>query len=363
MSQFFISKIKIRRGTNAQRILTRLDQGELSYTIDTNRLYVGNGVTLGGVSVVSKINTPVNIVNNLSSLYAEIGDIVPINNTWYQLTATPYTNITNWGRLATKISDELEYDNTSTLNVKLSGLSASKINPNTITDGLTVRNNLLRINYDTKFFEVSSNVFTLSANSITQKEIKSTSFGNGISGGNNIPIEIIANPSQFRYINRELNINYNGITKVYLPQATTTDLTLLSSGLNNDPRIGDLASVNGVFYQLSASPSTNANNWKPIIDRNSMEKSIFSTLTGIGTSGLGAGLSSLFSGTPAHTITGPIPNLTVTKLSAIALDTNLNDGSTVVVMLTSAGFLTFEGDTVSRDNQLVGRFAIPIFTY
>jgi len=363
MSQFFISKIKIRRGTNAQRILTRLDQGELSYTIDTNRLYIGNGVTLGGVSVVSRVNTPVNIVNNLSSLYAEVGDIVPINNVWYQLTATPHTNIANWGRLATKISNEFEYDDTSTLNVKLSGLSASKINPNTITDGLVIRNNLLRINYDTNFFDVPNNVLTLSANAITQKEIKSTSFGNGISGGNNAPIQIIANPSQFRYVDRELNINYDGITKIYLPQSTTTDLTLLSGGSNNNPRIGDMASVDGVFYQLSANPSTNLNNWTPIIDRNSVEKSIFSTLTGIGASSLGVGLSSLFNGTPAHTITGPIPNLTVTRLSATALNNILNDGSTMTVILTSAGFLTFEGNNVSRDNQLVGRFAIPIFAY
>jgi hypothetical protein len=363
MSQFFISKIKIRRGTNSQRILTRLDQGELSYTIDTNRLYVGNGITLGGVSVTNKINTSVSIVNNLSSVYAEIGDIVPINNVWYQLTATPHTNIANWGRLATKISNELEYDASSTLNVKLSGLSASKINPNTVTDGLVIRDNRLRVNYDTNFFRLSSNVFTLSGNSITEREIKSTSFGNGISGGNNIPIRVIANPSQFFYVNRVLNISSDALTKIYLPQATTNDLTLLNGGVYGNPKIGDLASVDGVFYQLSANPSTNLENWKPIIDRNSVEKSIFSTLTGLNTAGLATGLGSLFSGTPAHTITGAIPGLTVTRLSAVALNTDLNDGSTVTVMLTSAGFLTFEGDTYSRNNQLVGRFAIPIFAY
>jgi len=363
MSQFFISKIKIRRGTNSQRILTRLDQGELSYTIDTNRLYVGDGVTLGGVSVVSKVNTPVNIVNSLSSIYAEVGDIVPVSNIWYQLTATPHTNITNWGRLATFVSNELEYDTASTLNVRLSGLSASKINPNTVADGLAIRNNRLQVNYDTNFFGVSSNVLTLSADSITQKELKSTSFGNGISGGNNTPVQVIANPSQFFYVNRVLNINSDAIAKIYLPQATTTNLTLLSGNPNGSPRIGDLASVDGVFYQLSANPSTNVNNWTPIIDRNSVEKSIFSTLTGLNTSGLAAGLGSLFSGTPAHTITGAIPSLSVTTLSAIGLNTILNDGSTVTVMLTSAGFLTFEGNTFSRDNQLVGRFAIPIFAY
>jgi hypothetical protein len=41
--------LRIRRGTDAQRSSLPFDSGELIYTTDTKRLYVGDGVTQGGV--------------------------------------------------------------------------------------------------------------------------------------------------------------------------------------------------------------------------------------------------------------------------------------------------------------------------
>ena len=45
--------LQIRRGTNAQRqaMTQALAQGELLYVTDDQRLYVGNGSTLGGVQI------------------------------------------------------------------------------------------------------------------------------------------------------------------------------------------------------------------------------------------------------------------------------------------------------------------------
>jgi hypothetical protein len=42
---------KIRRGTDAQRLLITPAQGELIYTTDTKQLYVGDGSTAGGIAV------------------------------------------------------------------------------------------------------------------------------------------------------------------------------------------------------------------------------------------------------------------------------------------------------------------------
>ena len=42
-----VAKIKLRRGSNSDRKLVTLDESELGYTTDTNRVYVGNGTTLG----------------------------------------------------------------------------------------------------------------------------------------------------------------------------------------------------------------------------------------------------------------------------------------------------------------------------
>lgn len=43
--------LKLRRGTNAERLQITPDVGELIYTTDTKRLYAGDGVTLGGTLV------------------------------------------------------------------------------------------------------------------------------------------------------------------------------------------------------------------------------------------------------------------------------------------------------------------------
>jgi hypothetical protein len=45
--------LRIRRGTEAQRQTSLLDQGELAYTTDTKKLFVGDGITTGGVNILS----------------------------------------------------------------------------------------------------------------------------------------------------------------------------------------------------------------------------------------------------------------------------------------------------------------------
>ena len=54
MANITIVKLKVRRGSNAQRQTIVLDQGEVGYTIDTKRLFVGDGSTTGGHVVGNK---------------------------------------------------------------------------------------------------------------------------------------------------------------------------------------------------------------------------------------------------------------------------------------------------------------------
>ena len=44
--------LRIRRGTETQRQSTTFDLGEIAYTTDTKKLYVGDGTTSGGVNVL-----------------------------------------------------------------------------------------------------------------------------------------------------------------------------------------------------------------------------------------------------------------------------------------------------------------------
>ena len=55
--------LKLRRGTNAERLAIIPAEGELIYTTDTKELYVGDGSTLGG-KIVGSLHG--NITENLN---------------------------------------------------------------------------------------------------------------------------------------------------------------------------------------------------------------------------------------------------------------------------------------------------------
>ena len=91
MADVSIVKLKVRRGTNQQRRSIILDQGELGYTLDTRRLYVGDGASVGG-RAVSNINYgPFNLESNLGTIEgAEVGDIAYANSKLYMLSSVDY---------------------------------------------------------------------------------------------------------------------------------------------------------------------------------------------------------------------------------------------------------------------------------
>lgn len=51
-----IAKIKLRRGTEAQRTSVVFEQGELVYAIDSQKMYIGDGFTPGGNIVTNKLS-------------------------------------------------------------------------------------------------------------------------------------------------------------------------------------------------------------------------------------------------------------------------------------------------------------------
>jgi hypothetical protein len=98
MSNVSIVKIKVRRGTDAERRQVTLDQGELGFTTDYQRFFIGDGATVGGISPAIKFY----VVNqNLLSAYptnqspVQLNDIVydTYSTCFYTLTGTPNTNL------------------------------------------------------------------------------------------------------------------------------------------------------------------------------------------------------------------------------------------------------------------------------
>ena len=356
MADIYISKIKVRRGTNAEINSTRFDQGELVHATDSKRLFVGNGVLSGGNPVSSKVHPPLTNYSSLSTTLAEVGDLVSVNSIWYQLTASPYSSASNWGDMRTKFSSEFVHTN-STVNMAVSGLSASKINANTVTNGVNIIDGKIQLNYRTNFFELSSNQLSIKTGGITTREILSSSFANGLSGGNGKPISLTVSPNDFTFQSGILSANYARIssygssTQSHLPVSAFNAL----SGLN--AKLGDTASFNKVIYQLQTSPNI-LGNWGAI-SKNGIADSIYDTLTGNSTRNSTNSLSSIFNGSPSQTTDGVIPGIKLTSFTALSS----NGLSSVTITLSSAGFIAFAGNYTSETGKSVNRFAIPIFTY
>jgi len=324
-----IAKFKVRRGTNSQRKTAIFDQGEFVYTLDTKRLYIGNGVLSGGEVVGNKNFTPLTNFGDLSTLDAEVGDYATLNSIFYQLTATPSTDITNWATLS---SNPLNF-------IGLSSLSASLINPTTVSNGLKIQNNILQTNINTKSFEISAFQLSLKPSGVDEREISSTSFGNGISGGSNQKISLNIDTNYFNFNGNRLTLNSSLSTGI--------------AGVDNNT----IVNVGGIISQTPVIPDSSSELPAITVDQYgrvvSLDNSIYDTLTGFDS------VNTTFNGTPAHSLSGGIGGLNLTVLSALST----NNVTTVVIELSSAGFLTFAGNTESRTGQPIGRYAIPIFTY
>ncbi|NBP58174.1 hypothetical protein EBU71_16895, partial [bacterium] len=100
-----IVKVLVRRGTDSERQLTTLTEGELGYCIDTQRLFIGDGITLGGIVAGNKFlglasdrNAYSTISQSGDLIYQTAGTTVAetlyaydrINNIWRDIHPKPY---------------------------------------------------------------------------------------------------------------------------------------------------------------------------------------------------------------------------------------------------------------------------------
>ena len=212
MSEIKISKIKVRRGTDDQRKKVIFDQGELAYTTDTKRLFVGNGVLSGGDAAGSVFHLPLTTYGSLSSLPAVRGDVVSVSSKTYQLTGSDPTNLSNWMDITLKISSDFKFSSTNTLTVSNSAISAVCLKPETISNGLKIESNILQTSFNTKSLEISATKLSLKTSGIDEREISSTTFGNGISGGSGNKVSLKIDPQHFYFSGGVLSLSLSSMS-------------------------------------------------------------------------------------------------------------------------------------------------------
>lgn len=197
MPNIRIIKLKVRRGSEAERKIVVLEQGELGYTVDTKRLFVGNGFTSGGETVASKIHevrSTSDSRNLISTAYQN--DLVYENNFIYQLTGTDYSKLSAWSFVGTQVdNNSIKYDDNRKLSIKGSGITTSMLQPSAITvgklnsnvvfasGGLTLNSvSGLSANMDPNVFEIVNNVIRIRPDTGVSS-INSSALSKGLVGG------------------------------------------------------------------------------------------------------------------------------------------------------------------------------------
>lgn len=121
-------KLIVRQGSDSDRKLILLDSGELGFTTDGDRLFVGDGATYGGTVAGNKY---LGEGNPTTYSHAQAGDLVFNNNTLYKFNGgNDYNILSNWrpvGSIYTA-GNSIEVDSsTNTLKLSGGGISTNRI--------------------------------------------------------------------------------------------------------------------------------------------------------------------------------------------------------------------------------------------
>jgi hypothetical protein len=364
MPEIVIAKTKFRRGSNDERKSVSFDQGEPVFTTDTKRLFIGTGSLSGGIVIGSKIHPPITNFHSLSNTIAEIGDLQFANNKFYQLTA-----YNSWGDVNLKLNPiTFSYDSSNYLNLNQDSISAIYLDSSTISNGIKVDSGLLQLDFQTKSFELSSGKLSIKISGLDEREISSTSFGNGIEGGSGDKISLKVDPSYFIFSGDTLSLSSAPV------DITFTDL---SSNWFGDGLYYDLGqeeiravvtdvdnstlvkNVSGIASLRVLSVSATSEWSKLTIDNygriTDVDNSILDVISGNSSLGNLNSLNSL----------SAIYNGDMLGLSGLNITTfhGLSSDGVTTLVLSSAGFITFEGGSLTRNGSPTGRFAIPIYRY
>lgn len=372
MADITIIKLKVRRGTNTQRKSVILDQGELGYTTDTKRLFVGNGVLSGGVVVGSKVHPILSNYSSLTGTIAEINDVVVAASQFYQLTASDYTNINSWANISNKYDPTIfNLDGNGAITLTNNSIAASKLLSSSVNSGLAIQSGSLTLQYDATNFTLASNKLTLNSNGVDKSVLNSTAFGNGLTGGSGAIVGMNLD-SNYLYVNGSNKLSISAFPFTALNSnwfGTGLSYDGVNSKINaNVADVDNTTIIKNPSTKIISLPATftNTSNEMSMVTTDQYgrttlnQNAIFDVLTGKSASNNTNSLSSIFNGTPAHTINGAIPGLPVTQFQAMSS----YNGNTLFLTLTSAGFIVFNGNTTTRaDGKAIGRYAIPIFAY
>jgi hypothetical protein len=308
MADVTIVKLKVRRGTLEQLRSIVLDQGELGYTLDTRRLYVGDGSTVGARAVSNLTYGPFTLDSSLNFNGVELGDTGYANNKFYTLTGTNTNDtLSGWAYIGNVPGLTTDFGANNTFVVRKSSVNTSEFASAVYGDGIKKVGDSLAVDTSTVYFGLSNGKIILKNNSITPNVIATTALSAGLSGGNGHPIRVNADPAQFEFdVNQRLYLaNLGTHTTKYSsfdPYSIGDGLVLNPDTLKLEAYLKEVDSsltrsssgVVGIANGFSTNSSTASGNEFPFLNIsngiiNGMASTIYDVVTATGLSGVNSG--------------------------------------------------------------------------
>lgn len=367
MPDIQLIKLTIRRGTDQQRQSVVLEQGELGFTTDHKRLWIGDGVLSGGHIIGAKIHTP--ITSGKTSLTtATKGDVVYENSLLFQLTGSNYSLSADWGNISTKPDlSYIQLDDNNKLTLVENSIDNNKFAPSAAYNAGGIKATTsygLSVITDNTTIEISDNAVQIKDNGVNENKIISSALNKGLLGGSGTVIEVDADPTYFGFIGTTLTLSAIPPKSVTF---TTINPDIIGDGLIYDGGSNTIAAyISGINATLDNTSGViglatvgtgETSNWAQITkDQYGRVTNIVSSLVSALTCNTTSDVVSAFNGFPNQVVDGN-PGLTLTIFDC----TSTNGTAFETVSLSSAGFIVIPGAT-TQDGLPVGRIAIPVFT-
>lgn len=362
MPDITIIKLKVRRGTDAQRQTVTLEQGEVGYTTDTDRLWIGNGITVGGNTVGTKMFSILGTNGGrINQNNAYKNDIVYENNFLYQLSGTDYSQLSSWAFIGTVVDNSsLEYNSsTRVLEVKNGGIGPTKLaRESSYAYGGLITNltNGISANTDNITIVISGSDYKLMVpdGGIGQAQIAdggvglnampSSNFGPGLNGGAGALIETKVDNVTITYSQSALTVGTISGSNILLGGGLGVGTNgVLQATLSAVDGVSIIAGTNGVGLTTKFDAATSVN--LPAVTVNefgvvqTIQKTVARPLSGVG-------------GTNGGFYNDNIGHTSINVVSGL--------GETSIAALSSAGFAIIDLGT-SKDGESIGNVAIPIY--
>jgi len=246
-----ITKLVFRRGLRQTGKTVILNAGEPGWYTDTQRLYVGNGTAVGGISVGAKnygIRDFATLDFNLLS-GAETGDFLydDDSNLMYFLTGTNGALQSGWAEIdfVVKVDNStVEFNTSSALQVKNFGIQPVHINSSVVGNGLVGgAGTNIRINPDNSTIDINNNQVRLKPGSVPISYLGSIS-----------PFTILGNTNNFNAPIEQIFVGNGQVLGRYSGVLGPIDFsTIVSSGGG----IGVINPTNGITGSITlGTPST-----------------------------------------------------------------------------------------------------------